>query len=93
MGKTDDQTTFAGIADKLKTAFNQRFYNPATHQYLGDTQCGYVLALQFGLVADDQRDAVIANLVDDIMVKHNGHLPPKSRPWSTAGSFISPSPP
>jgi alpha-L-rhamnosidase len=74
MGKTDDETTFVGIADKLKTAFNQRFFNPDTHVYLGDTQCGYVLALQFGLVADDQRAAVIANLVNDIMVKHNGHL-------------------
>jgi len=74
MGKTDDQANFAEIANKLKTAFNQRFLNPNTHVYLGDTQCGYVLALQFGLVPDDQCDAVIANLVKDIMVKHDGHL-------------------
>jgi len=74
MGKKDDQTNFAEIAGKLKTAFNQRFLNPDNHVYLGDTQCGYVLALQFELVPDDQRDAVIANLVNDIMVKHDGHL-------------------
>ena len=33
-----------------------------------------MLALQFGLVPEDQRDGVIANLVDNILVKHNGHL-------------------
>ncbi len=74
MGKTDDEGTFTAMADKLKTAFNQKFLNPATHTYQGETQCGYVLALKFGLVPDDQRDAVIAHLVDDILVKHNGHL-------------------
>ena len=73
-GKTDNERTFTAMADKLKTAFNQKFLNPATHEYQGKTQCGYVLALRFGLVPDDQRDAVIANLVDDIMVKHKGHL-------------------
>ncbi len=74
MGKADDESTFRGMADKLKAAFNQKFFNPATHVYQGETQCGYVLALKFGLVPDDQRDAIIANLVDDIMVKHHGHL-------------------
>ncbi len=73
-GKTDDERTFTAMADRLKTAFNQKFFKPATHTYRGETQCGYVLALKFGLVPDDQRDAVIANLVEDINVKHNGHL-------------------
>lgn len=74
LGHSEDAQTFAGMADKLKTAFNQKFLDPETHSYQGKTQCGYVLALKFGLVPDDQRDAVIANLIDDIMVKHNGHL-------------------
>ncbi len=74
MGKTDDEGTFTAMADSLKAAFNQKFLNPTTHAYQGETQCGYVLALRFGLVPDDQRDAVIAHLVDDILSKHNGHL-------------------
>ena len=74
MGATDDERTFMALADHLKTAFNQKFFDPKTHQYQGNTQCGYVLALTFGLVPAEQRAAVVANLVDDIMVKHNGHL-------------------
>ncbi len=73
-GRADDERTFRELADKLKIAYNKRFLDPQTHTYLGKTQTGYVLALAFGLAPEDQRDAIIANLVDDIMVKHNGHL-------------------
>jgi alpha-L-rhamnosidase len=73
-GKPGDATEFAGLAGQLKPAFNKRFLDSNTHMYQGDTQCGYVLALQFGLVPEDQRVAVSSNLVDNILVKHNGHL-------------------
>lgn len=74
MGQADDERTFTAMADALKTAFNQKFLDSKTHVYQGGTQCGYVLALAFGLVPDAQRAAVSANLIDDIVVKHNGHL-------------------
>jgi alpha-L-rhamnosidase len=62
------------LAEKLKAAFNHKFLDSQTHTYLGGKQTGYVLALAFGLAQKEQRDALIANLIDDIMVKHNGHL-------------------
>jgi alpha-L-rhamnosidase len=74
LGHADDERTFSELADKLKIAYNKKFLDPRTHTYLGGTQTGYVLALQFGLAPAEQRDDLIANLVDDIMVKHNGHL-------------------
>jgi len=74
MDQADDERTFTAMADQLKTAFNQKFLDAQHHVYQGGTQCGYVLALAFGLVPDAQRDAAIANLIDDIMVKHSGHL-------------------
>ncbi|MGA2632652.1 MAG: family 78 glycoside hydrolase catalytic domain [Terracidiphilus sp.] len=74
MGHADDERTFRELADKLKIAYNKKFLDSQTHTYQGGTQTGYVLALQFGLAPAEQRDALIANLVDDIMVKHNGHL-------------------
>ncbi|MGD0731593.1 MAG: family 78 glycoside hydrolase catalytic domain [Terracidiphilus sp.] len=74
MGHAEDQRQFSQLADKLKIAYNRKFLDPQTHTYLGATQTGYVLALAFGLAPTEQRDAIIANLVDDIMVKHNGHL-------------------
>jgi len=74
LGHAEDERTFADMAEKLKASFNRAFLNPQTHVYRGGTQCGYVLALKFGLVPDGQREGVIANLIDDIMVKHQGHL-------------------
>ncbi len=74
MGHTEDERTFADLADKLKLAFNRKFLDSRSHTYQGGTQTGYVLALAFGLAPEEQRDALIANLIDDIMVKHNGHL-------------------
>jgi alpha-L-rhamnosidase len=74
MGDAEDEHTFKELADKLKIAYNQKFLDPRTHTYQGGTQTGYVLALAFGLAPAEQRDAIIANLIDDIMVKHNGHL-------------------
>jgi len=73
-GNTEDQKTFADLASKLKDAFNRKFLDPQTHVYFGDTQCSYLLPLTFGLVPDDQRDAVANKLVDDILIKHQGHL-------------------
>ncbi len=73
-GLAEDEGLFAGLASRLKSAFNARFFNPATHVYHGDTQCAYVLALQFGLVPDEHRQAVIDKLVDNVMLRHKGHL-------------------
>ena len=73
-GRPEDRTEFATQADQLRRAFNSKFLDPKTHVYQGDTQCGYVLALQFGLVPEDQRNGVISNLVDNILIQHSGHL-------------------
>jgi alpha-L-rhamnosidase len=73
LGQEADQRLFAEMAGKLKTAFNRKFLDPKTHAYQGGTQCAYILPLAFGLVPAEQRDGVIANLIDDILVKHNGH--------------------
>ncbi|RYG39660.1 hypothetical protein EON81_00220 [bacterium] len=73
-GEKSDEADFSRWAEELKAAFNQKFFDPTRGSYLGETQCGYVLALKFGLVPDEYREKVIANLVDDIMVKHDGHL-------------------
>ncbi len=74
LGQEADQRMFAEMAEKLKKAFNQKFLDQKTHTYQGGTQCACILPLAFGLAPAQQREAIIANLIDDIMVKHNGHL-------------------
>jgi alpha-L-rhamnosidase len=71
--KTDDEEYFCQLGDRVRIGFNQRFFDPTTARYESDTQCSYVLALAFGLVPAEQRAAVIANLVDDVMQRHHGH--------------------
>lgn len=73
LGHTQDAATYGQLADKVSVAFNKRFFDATTNRYESGTQCSYVLPLAFGLVPEANRKAVIANLVDDIMVKHNGH--------------------
>ena len=70
----DDAKQFEAMADQLKAAFNKRFFDPATGRYQGGTQCGYILPLAFGMVPPEHHDAVVKNLVDDILVTHQGHL-------------------
>ena len=74
LNKPEDAKFFAEHADRLRTIFNNAFFDPATNTYLGGTQCAFVLPLTFGLVPEDHKQAVIAKLVEDIMVKNDGHL-------------------
>jgi alpha-L-rhamnosidase len=76
LGRTQDEQMFKAMGDALYTAFMHKFYNPTTCSYTSGTQCSYVLPLAFGLLPADesQRKRIVDNLVNDIMVVHNGHL-------------------
>ena len=76
LGKTDDALFWRSSGDALSAAFLHKFYDPATNTFTGGTQCSYVLPLAFGLIPSDpsQRQAIISNLVRDIMVTHDKHL-------------------
>jgi alpha-L-rhamnosidase len=73
LGKTDDEKHYTDLAAKIRDGFNRRLFNPQTAQYEGATQTSYVLPLAFGLVPDEFRAKVIQNLVDDIMIQHQGY--------------------
>ena len=74
LGKSKDEDYFTDLAKKIKAGFNKRFFNLQTNSYESATQCSYVLPLAFDLVPSKNRDSIIGNLIEDIMVKHNGHL-------------------
>ncbi|APW58934.1 family 78 glycoside hydrolase catalytic domain [Paludisphaera borealis] len=73
LGKADDARRFDAMAEKAKAGFNARFFNPKSNKYESETQASYVFPLAFGLVSEANRAAVVANLVDEIMVKNHGH--------------------
>ena len=70
----EDAAHFRATAEKVGTAFNRTFLDPKNGTYASKTQTSYVLPLAFGLVPPEHRQAVVDNLVKDILVEHTGHL-------------------
>jgi len=74
LGKPDDAKKWNALADRLKAAFNKKFFNAQTATYSNGTQTSSVLPLAFGMVPEEHRQRVFNNLVDNILVKCQGHL-------------------
>ncbi len=84
LGETSDAATYRSYMAKIYTAFNEKYFNEekkiyeTTHWTQYGTRTKYrqtsnIMPLAFGLVPEEHREAVIANLIDDIESKGN-HL-------------------
>ncbi|MBJ6110406.1 family 78 glycoside hydrolase catalytic domain [Hymenobacter sp. BT523] len=71
LGYTADATAYEQLGAKVKTAFNQKFFNSQTKQYATGSQAANALAVYMGLVAPADKAAVIENLVQDIRGRNN----------------------
>lgn len=71
-GHSAQARTYAAQAKIVRSAFNQRFYHPATGQYDRGSQCANAMALATGLVRKADRTRVLANLIASIH-KHGDH--------------------
>ena len=74
LGKADDAERFRALAEKLKSAFNEKFLNRELGQYDNGTQTSCVLPLAFGLVPDDMHGRIFNHLVDKIENETHGHI-------------------
>lgn len=74
LGKTEDAARYSDLAEKIKAAFNQKFLNEDTNQYATGSQTSNAIPLYLGMVPKDRVDAVVKNLVEDIVTTHKGHL-------------------
>jgi alpha-L-rhamnosidase len=61
-GKTDDQEKYAALAGKIKAAINRKYLDQATGIYGQGLQTELSAALFWGIVSDEMRDKVAANL-------------------------------
>lgn len=66
LGHGDDAQEYADIAEEVKKAFNQTFFNPETKQYASGSQTANAMALFMNLVEPENRKAVLQHLIDDI---------------------------
>ena len=71
LGKPDEAKQFDELAEKIRSAFNQKFFNSATGQYATGSQCANSLAVVMNLVDPTNRAAVIDAIVADVRGRGN----------------------
>jgi alpha-L-rhamnosidase len=70
----DDELFFSELSNQIKSVYNQKFYDPEKRDYNDGSQMANAFPLYLGIVPENDRDAVLQNLVDDIVINNNGHL-------------------
>jgi len=71
LGKTDDAKSFSELAEKIRTAFNEKFYNITNHFYATDSQCGNAIPLVFNICEPSNRADVVDAIVRDVRSRGN----------------------
>ncbi len=66
LNKPDDAKDFATRAETIKKVFNDKYFHPDTNQYEKGSQTANAMPLAVGLVPDDERAAVLNNLLQTI---------------------------
>jgi alpha-L-rhamnosidase len=73
LGRLDDELLYLDLQDKIKAAYNKRFFDAKTKQYENGSQFANSFPLFLDIVPEGEKEAVLKNLVDNIF-QHKGHL-------------------
>ena len=71
LGKGDDAREFSGQAEKIRAAFNQKFYDPTNRCYATDSQCANAIPLVMDLCEASNRAFVVEAIVRDVRARGN----------------------
>lgn len=74
LNNKEDVQKYTALAEAIKKAFNQEYYDSDKKIYGTGSQYENAFPLFLNLVPETEKEAVLKNLVDDIMVKHEEHL-------------------
>src|SRR5699024_7780835 len=66
LNHVDDEHTYASMSHKIKTAFNQKFFDPETVQYGTGSQTSNAMPLFFNLADEYIRNDVFSHLMNDV---------------------------
>ncbi len=66
LGEEKDAEYYRDMAEKIRKAFNIKFFDAATRVYSTGSQTSYAMPLFFGMVDDSVKNEVIQNLVRSI---------------------------
>jgi hypothetical protein len=71
LGKTDDAKSFSDLAEKIRSAFNEKFYNATNHFYATDSQTANSIPLVMGICEPTNRARVLDAIVADVRKRGN----------------------
>jgi len=71
LGFKEDAAYYSALAEKIKVAFNNYFFNPLTGRYAKYSQASQMMPLYFNLTPDNKRQLVLDNLVSKIEADSN----------------------
>jgi alpha-L-rhamnosidase len=66
LGKDEDAKQFSELAEKIRAAFNEKFYDATNHFYATHSQCANAIPLVFGICELSNRVAVVDAIVQDV---------------------------
>ncbi|MEN2399001.1 glycoside hydrolase family 78 protein [Flavobacterium sp. MC2016-06] len=72
-GNTDVQY-YEALSQKIKTAFNAKFFNSNTNNYANNTVTANLLPLTFGMVPKNLEEKVFENIIHEVEVTYKGHI-------------------
>ncbi|MFA9187259.1 glycoside hydrolase family 78 protein [Flavobacterium sp. FBOR7N2.3] len=70
LNKKEDAVTYENLAISVKKAFNGKFFDKKTKQYGTGSQFSNAVPLFMGMVAPENKQAVLDNLVNDIKARN-----------------------
>jgi alpha-L-rhamnosidase len=71
LGKPEEARQYRELADSIRAAFNQTFFDPATGRYATGSQCANAIPLVMNLVEPARRAGVLAAIVKDVRDRGN----------------------
>jgi alpha-L-rhamnosidase len=69
LGKTDDANYCSALAEEIRAAFNEKFYDATHHDYATGSQTANAVPLVFGICEPTNRAAVVDAIVRDVRAK------------------------
>jgi hypothetical protein len=71
IGKNDDAKELADLAEKIRGAFNEKFFDATNGAYATGSQCANAIPLVFGICESSNRAVVLDSIVKDVRSRGN----------------------
>ncbi len=74
LGHENEAILFLDLAQRIRKAYNEAFYDKTTKNYNDRSQMANAFPLFLGLAPDQDKQVILANLIRDIIDKNDTHL-------------------